>query len=116
MQVAFAMSKLAGRDNPVDDQTQVVTFMKRLNDSPIKRQLFRVYPETLEEAISLSTQGDFGLNQAKFILSVIVRQECTIQLRQWISQLHEQINEVITRLTNVHSDVISLVRTDTLRT
>jgi len=52
-------------NNPVDDQTQVVTFMKGLNDGPIKTHLFRVYPETLEEAISLSIQEDFSLNQAK---------------------------------------------------
>jgi len=26
--------------------------------------------------------------------------------------LHEQINEVITRLTNVHSDVIAVARTE----
>lgn len=50
--------------NPVDDQTQVVTFMKGLSDGPIKTQLFREYPETMEEAVSLAIQEDFSLNQA----------------------------------------------------
>lgn len=50
--------------DPVDDQTQVVTFMKGLNDGPIKTYLFREYPESLEHAISLAIQEDFSLNQA----------------------------------------------------
>jgi hypothetical protein len=51
-------------NDPVDDTTQVVTFMKGLNDGPIKTHLFRVYPQSLEEAISLAIQEDFSMLQA----------------------------------------------------
>jgi hypothetical protein len=50
--------------DPVDDQTQVVTYIKGLIDGPIKTHLFREYPRTLEEAIRLSLQEDFSLRQA----------------------------------------------------
>jgi Retrotransposon gag protein len=49
---------------PIDDMTQVVTFMAGLQDGPVKTHLFRVYPETLEQAISLAIQEDFNLQQA----------------------------------------------------
>lgn len=49
---------------PVDNSTQVVTFMSGLADGPIKTHLFRVYPNTLEEAISLAIQEDFSVQQA----------------------------------------------------
>lgn len=49
---------------PVDDQTQVVTYIKGLLDGPIKTHLFREYPATMEEAIRLSLQEDFSLRQA----------------------------------------------------
>ena len=50
---------------PMDEATKVTTFMKGLNDGPVRTQLFRVYPETLEQAISLVIQEDFSLKQAK---------------------------------------------------
>ena len=50
--------------DPIDDQTQVVAFIKGLVDGPIKTHLFREYPETLEDAISISMQEDFSLQQA----------------------------------------------------
>jgi Retrotransposon gag protein len=50
--------------DPVDDQTQVVTYIKGLVDGPIKTHLFREYPSTLEKAIQLSLQEDFSLKQA----------------------------------------------------
>ena len=50
--------------DPVDDQTQVVTYIKGLVDGPIKTHLFREYPRTLEEAIRVSLQEDFSLRQA----------------------------------------------------
>ena len=50
--------------DPVDDQTQVVTYIKGLMDGPIKTHLFREYPETMEEAIRVSLQEDFSLKQA----------------------------------------------------
>ncbi len=51
---------------PIDEATQVVTFMKGLNDGPIKTHLFRVYPQTMEDAISLAIQEDFSMHQAYF--------------------------------------------------
>ena len=50
---------------PMDEATKVTTFMKGLNNGPVRTQLFRVYPETLEQAISLAIQEDFSLRQAK---------------------------------------------------
>lgn len=51
--------------DPVDYATQVVTFMKGLNDGPVRTQLFREYPQSMEEAISLALQEEFSLKQAK---------------------------------------------------
>lgn len=53
-------------EDPIDAQTQVVTFMAGLNDGPIRNQLFREYPKTLDEAISRTTQEEFSIKQAKF--------------------------------------------------
>lgn len=50
---------------PIDQATQVVTFMKGLNDGPVKTQLFREYPATMEDAISLALQEEFSLRQAR---------------------------------------------------
>jgi hypothetical protein len=50
--------------DPVDDQTQVVTYVKGLVDGPIKTHLFRSYPEDLERAIELSLEEEFSLRQA----------------------------------------------------
>lgn len=49
---------------PVDMATQVVTFMKGLNDGPVKTQLFREYPSTLDDAINLALQEEFSMKQA----------------------------------------------------
>lgn len=51
-------------EEPVDEATKVVTYMTGLNDGPVKTYLFREYPATMEDAISLSVQEDFSLNQA----------------------------------------------------
>lgn len=51
--------------DPMDEATKVTTFMKGLNDGPVRTHLFRVYPETLEQAISLVIQEDFSLKQAR---------------------------------------------------
>ena len=50
---------------PMDEATKVTTFMKGLNNGPVRTQLFRVYPDTLEQAISLVIQEDFSLRQAR---------------------------------------------------
>ncbi|KAF1325951.1 putative retroelement, partial [Globisporangium splendens] len=44
----------------------LVTFMTGLNDGPIRNQLFREYPKTLDEAISRAMQEEFSMKQAKF--------------------------------------------------
>jgi hypothetical protein len=51
-------------NEPVDNQTQVVTYMTGLADGPIKTYLFREYPATMEDAIFMASQEAFSLNQA----------------------------------------------------
>ena len=53
-------------ESPIDMATQVTTFLVGLDDGPVKTQLFREYPETLEEAISLALQEDFSLRSSRF--------------------------------------------------
>ncbi|KAF1325906.1 putative retroelement, partial [Globisporangium splendens] len=53
-------------DEPIDVPMQVVTFMTGLNDGPIRNQLFREYPKTLDEAIERAMQEEFSIKQAKF--------------------------------------------------
>ncbi|KAF1326182.1 Pol protein, partial [Globisporangium splendens] len=53
-------------DELIDVPTQVVTFMTGLNDGPIRNQLFREYPKTLDEAIERAMQEEFSIKQAKF--------------------------------------------------
>ncbi|KAF1313844.1 Integrase catalytic core protein, partial [Globisporangium splendens] len=53
-------------NEPIDASTQVVTFMAGLNDDPIRNQLFREYPKTLDEAIERAMQEEFSIKQAKF--------------------------------------------------
>ncbi|KAF1334715.1 Membrane protein, partial [Globisporangium splendens] len=53
-------------DEPIDVPTQVVTFMTGLNDGPIRNQLFREYPKTLDEAVERAMQEEFSIKQAKF--------------------------------------------------
>ncbi|KAF1317464.1 reverse transcriptase, partial [Globisporangium splendens] len=53
-------------DEPIDVPTQVVTFMTGLSDGPIRNQLFREYPKTLDEAIERAMQEEFSIKQAKF--------------------------------------------------
>ncbi|KAF1329645.1 reverse transcriptase, partial [Globisporangium splendens] len=53
-------------NEPIDVSTQVVTFMAGLNDGPIRNQLFREYPKTLDEAIERAMQEEFSIKQAKF--------------------------------------------------
>ncbi|KAF1335924.1 reverse transcriptase, partial [Globisporangium splendens] len=53
-------------DEPIDVPTQVVTLMTGLNDGPIRNQLFREYPKTLDEAVERAMQEEFSIKQAKF--------------------------------------------------
>lgn len=50
--------------NPVDEDTLVSIFLQGLKDGPVRTQLFRVYPDTLEEAISVALQEEFSRTQA----------------------------------------------------
>uniref|UniRef100_K3W667 CCHC-type domain-containing protein n=1 Tax=Globisporangium ultimum (strain ATCC 200006 / CBS 805.95 / DAOM BR144) TaxID=431595 RepID=K3W667_GLOUD len=42
-----------------------MTFMKGLNDGPVRTQVFREYPQTMENAINLALQKGFSIKQAK---------------------------------------------------
>jgi hypothetical protein len=50
---------------PVDNATQVSVFLNGLKDGPVRRQLFRDFPSTLEEAITIALQEEFSARQAK---------------------------------------------------
>ncbi|OWY96849.1 LOW QUALITY PROTEIN: hypothetical protein PHMEG_00032776 [Phytophthora megakarya] len=56
--------------DPMDEATNVVTFMKGLKEGPVKTYLFRVYPSTLEAAITLVMHEEFRLRQAKLYTNV----------------------------------------------
>ncbi|OWY92396.1 LOW QUALITY PROTEIN: hypothetical protein PHMEG_00038625 [Phytophthora megakarya] len=51
----------------MDEATKIVTFMK---DGPVKTYLFREYPSTLEDTITLAMQEGFSLIQAKLHANV----------------------------------------------
>ena len=40
--------------HPIDEKTQVIVFTKGLTDGPVKTHLFRLAPETLDQAISVA--------------------------------------------------------------
>lgn len=46
-------------------QSQVVVFMKGLNEGRVRNELYRQFPSTLEEAITLALQEEFSLRQAR---------------------------------------------------
>jgi hypothetical protein len=48
----------------IDEATMVVCFLQGLNDGPIKKHLFREYPDTLEKAISRALEEDFSAREA----------------------------------------------------
>jgi len=50
---------------PIDEATKVSVFLNGLRAGPIRTQLFREYPETLERAISRALEEDFSLKQAR---------------------------------------------------
>jgi hypothetical protein len=52
--------------NPIDQHSQVVVFMKGLNEGPVRTELYRQYPASLEDAITLAMQEDFSLKQARY--------------------------------------------------
>ena len=50
-------------ENPIDEATQVSVFLNGLRSGPVRTQLFREYPETLESAITMALQEDFSHRQ-----------------------------------------------------
>lgn len=52
-------------EDPIDAATQVAVFLGGLRDGPVRTQLFREYPNTLEDAISIALQEEFSLKQAQ---------------------------------------------------
>ena len=50
--------------NHIDEATKVVCFLQGLNDGPIKKHLFREYPDTLEKAVSRALEEDFSAREA----------------------------------------------------
>ena len=53
-------------EHPIDMVTQVTTFLMGLDDGPVKTQLFREYPETLEHAIARAMEEDFSLKSSRY--------------------------------------------------
>ena len=49
----------------IDETTQVSIFLQGLKEGPVRNELFRRYPKTFDEAITLALQEDFSLKQAK---------------------------------------------------
>lgn len=50
--------------NPIDPATQVSVFLGGLQSGPVRTQLFRAYPSSLEEAINLALQEEFSFRQS----------------------------------------------------
>jgi hypothetical protein len=50
--------------NPIDPATQVSVFLQGLQSGPVRTQLFRAYPNSLEDAINLALQEDFSFRQS----------------------------------------------------
>ncbi|GLE06671.1 hypothetical protein PINS_up016065 [Pythium insidiosum] len=49
----------------MDMSTEVTTFTTGLRDGPVKTQLSRIYPETLEEAFAMALVEDYNARQAR---------------------------------------------------
>ena len=49
---------------PMDEDTLVALFLQGLKDGPVRTQLFRIYPKTFENAISVALQEEFSRTQA----------------------------------------------------
>jgi hypothetical protein len=54
---------------PIDEATQVSVFIGGLRPGPVRTQLFRAYPETLESAINTALQEDFSNRQSDLNVS-----------------------------------------------
>lgn len=52
-------------NKPIDNATQVQTFLNGMADGPVRTELYRTFPDTLEEAITKALQEDFSQRQAK---------------------------------------------------
>jgi hypothetical protein len=52
--------------HPIDEHSQVVVFLKGLNDGPVRTELYRQFPASLEACITLALQEDFSSKQAQY--------------------------------------------------
>jgi hypothetical protein len=50
--------------SPMDNDTLVALFLQGLKDGPVRTQLFRIYPKTLDSAITEALQEEFSRTQA----------------------------------------------------
>jgi hypothetical protein len=51
---------------PLQEATKINVFINGLNNSPIRREMFRRNPPTLEEAIEIAFQEEFSLKQSRY--------------------------------------------------
>jgi len=49
----------------MDEATKVSVFLNGLREGPVRTQLFRAYPESMEQAITLALQEEFSLRQSR---------------------------------------------------
>jgi len=68
-EMRFLAACLSSNDN-IPESTKVTVFMQGLKTSPAKTQLFRVYPQTLEEAIRIALSEDYSHKLAKSDVSM----------------------------------------------
>ena len=52
-------------NQPIDQATQVSVFLNGLGEGPVRDQLYRVFPDTLESAMTLALQEDFSRRQSR---------------------------------------------------
>ncbi|KAF0738239.1 hypothetical protein Ae201684P_019762 [Aphanomyces euteiches] len=52
-------------ERSLPESTRVTVFMNGLNKSPARTELFRRYPETFDEAVSIALSEDFSQNLAR---------------------------------------------------
>ena len=53
-------------EDPIDDRSQAVVFMQGLNPGPVRNEVYRQNPTTLEAAITLALQEDFSFVQSQY--------------------------------------------------
>jgi hypothetical protein len=61
--------------SPVDQPTLISIFLRGLKPGHIRNQLFRVYPDTFDEACSLALQEEFSRKQSTLPLHLLRKQQ-----------------------------------------